>query len=331
MHAEEAATSYHPNSKKSARQQSAGTGKSGPAFRHFLRRIAVIGAALQLTARRLGQPIIAFFEWAGDQHIFLFASALAFSLLLCIIPLVLILFYLLGKFLDSAAVQFQLNFLINTSIPEAQTAAFVRDMIQSRVHEVIAGHEIAGWIGAAGLLVAASGWFTGLRTVLNVVFKVDSRRHSLLGKLKDFGTVLLILLFFVVSLAILPAIEILKTLTERLPLLSLFGLGLLQKHAVLVVALVIFWLLTFALYYVVPDARLPWKVVAVSALISTVLHELAKRTFAFYLLEFSTWGQLYGTYAVLITLAFWLYVSSLILLLSAQVGQMYRERREAAA
>ena len=64
------------------------------------------------------------------NHLFLLSGGLAFSLFVCIIPMTLIIFWLLGKFLNSAEVEVQIITLIDTLIPYETYSAFVKEIIQ---------------------------------------------------------------------------------------------------------------------------------------------------------------------------------------------------------
>ena len=71
------------------------------------------------------------------HHVFLLSGGLAFSLFVCIIPLTLIIFWLLGKFLDSVEMEAQIITLIETVIPYKAYAEFAKEIIFDRVTEVI--------------------------------------------------------------------------------------------------------------------------------------------------------------------------------------------------
>jgi len=64
-----------------------------------------------------------------DHHAFLNAGGLAFSLFVCIIPFILIIFSVLGSILDSNYMQYQINTLIDTIIPYDQYSEFVKKII----------------------------------------------------------------------------------------------------------------------------------------------------------------------------------------------------------
>jgi len=41
----------------------------------------------------------------------------------------------------------------------------------------------------------------------------------------------------------------------------------------------------------------------------------------------ATLNRIYGTYALIVVVAFWIYYSSILFLVGAEIGQLYRERR----
>jgi len=79
-----------------------------------------------------------------EHHVFLLSGGLAFSLFVCIIPFVLIIFWILGNFLSSGDVQIQLNGFIETIIPYQNYADFVKSIISKRINEVVQFKNVAG-------------------------------------------------------------------------------------------------------------------------------------------------------------------------------------------
>ena len=60
-----------------------------------------------------------------------------------------------------------------------------------------------------------------------------------------------------------------------------------------------------------------------------VLWEAAKKGFSYYLANFGHYDKLYGTLGGLIILILWIYYTSMILLLGAEVASLYGDIREA--
>jgi membrane protein len=71
---------------------------------------------------------------------------------------------------------------------------------------------------------------------------------------------------------------------------------------------------------------LPRFVLFLSTGISVIAIELARYIFAWYISSISNYGKFYGTYAVIISMAVWLYYSSLIILLSAEISKFIYDK-----
>ncbi len=105
-----------------------------------------------------------------EHHVLLLSGGLAFSLFVCIVPFVLIIFSVLGNILTRATLADQINAMIERIVPYQGYAEFVKNFIASRIEEFKTYKRIAGYIGVIGLLIAASGFFSSMRTILNRIF-----------------------------------------------------------------------------------------------------------------------------------------------------------------
>jgi len=262
-----------------------------------------------------------------EDHVFLSAAGLAFSLFVCIVPFVLIVFSALGMVLQASSVEQEIASYVDKFIPYEQYAAFVKGIIFSRLDEFRIYKNIAGYIGVFGLLFAASSLFSSMRTILNRVYRVGVDKPAVIAKLRDLGMILLVLLFFLVSTMSLPLLEIMKDAAYKIRLLEFFRLTSVQNISFRVVSVSIVFIVFYTLYYLIPYDKLSKKATALSAVFSTVLWELAKQAFGYYITNFASLKRVYGTYVLIVVVAFWIYYSSIIFILGAVVGQLYRERR----
>jgi membrane protein len=276
----------------------------------------------------LGHYIGGLYHRAGEDHIFMMSGGLAFSLFVCIIPLVLIVFAVLGNILSKPSIATEITTFIDRIIPYEEYAIKVKDLVFSRVDEFIIYKDLAGLFGIAGLLFAASGLFSGMRTVLNTVFRGTSGESVLLGKLRDLALVIFIVIYFLLTTAVLPGLDISQELAGKAGLLEKLNLEFLTEFAVRGFSLLLIFLNFIFVYFFIPYQRPPWKVIIVSALTATVLWHLAQLLFGFYLTNFVTLKRIYGAYFFLIVVGFWIYYTSLVFILGAEVGQLYRERAE---
>jgi len=263
---------------------------------------------------------------SGDHHIFLLAGGLAFSLFVCIIPLILIIFAIIGRVLEMPSISQDIEQLIDRVIPYKDYAAFVKKTVFSRVEEFRIFKNLAGLAGLVGLFFAASGLFSSMRTILNMVYRARSTASAIIGKLRDFGLVLLVLFYFLLSTTILPVLNIVEGLSERAKLLESFRLSFVGDLLLWFLSFGIILLFFLIIYWLVPQVKLPRKAVLVSALSAAILWTLAKELFGLYITNVVTLKRIYGAYALLVITAFWVYYTSIVFIIAAEVGQLYRER-----
>nr|NIR48938.1 YihY/virulence factor BrkB family protein [candidate division KSB1 bacterium]NIV69539.1 YihY family inner membrane protein [Phycisphaerae bacterium]NIS24447.1 YihY/virulence factor BrkB family protein [candidate division KSB1 bacterium]NIU25067.1 YihY/virulence factor BrkB family protein [candidate division KSB1 bacterium]NIU91216.1 YihY family inner membrane protein [candidate division KSB1 bacterium] len=223
----------------------------------------------------------------------------------------------------------QIGAMISKMIPYSDSAAFVKRVISSKIEEVVAYKELAGYLGAVGLLFAASGLFSTMRTILNRVYNIHSTTSMVLGKLKDIGMVLLVVILIPLFITVLPFFETVLDLAGRFALLKFLRFGGFQKLVLAVGSLLSIFTLFGLVYYLIPNKRIGLRTAAISALSASVLWEIAKQGFGFYIKHFASLGRIYGAYLLLVVVAFWIYYSSLVFIIGAEIGQLYRERSTA--
>ncbi len=266
------------------------------------------------------------YKRADEHHIFLFGGGLAFSLFLCIVPFILIIFSILGSILQAGSVELQISIFIGAVIPYKEYADYARQIISSRIAEFIEYKTLAGLVGGFGLLFAASGLFSSMRTVLNNVFGAKKNKSVVAGKLRDFGMILFVVVFVLLATVILPAIDILKNVIHEWAIAKFFQISEFQHLFITVVSFLIMFVAFYLFYSFIPYAKLGRKIPAVSAFWAAVFWEMAKRLFGYYLYNFASLNKIYGTYTLVVVLAFWIYYSSVIFIIGAEIGQLYRER-----
>ncbi len=268
------------------------------------------------------------FNRADDHHIFLLAGGLAFSLFVCIIPMVLIVFSVLGNILNEPSIEAEITSFIEHAVPYVEYADKAKDLVFSRVDEFIVYKDLAGLFGIVGLLFAASGLFSGMRTTLNTIYRTPPGKSALIGKLRDLGLVALVLIYFLLSTTILPGLDISNALAHKMGVMKNFSLQFLSNFAFTFFSMLLIFLSFLFVYFLLPQSRPPRKVIIISALSATVLWQVARELFGFYITNVVTLKQVYGAYFFLIVVAFWIYYTSLVFILGAEIGQLYRERAE---
>jgi len=84
----------------------------------------------------------------------------------------------------------------------------------------------------------------------------------------------------------------------------------------------------YIVYHNLTDAKPPRTAAIVSTVTMTVLWIVSARLFALYLSTFSAISTVYGGYAFILVLLFWVYYSSLVFVIGAMVGQVYWESKK---
>lgn len=260
-----------------------------------------------------------------DHHVLLAASGLTFSIIVCIIPFMLVIFSLAGTLLARPTVAGEVDAMIGRFIPYPEYADQVRTFVADRVEEFWVYRRLAGWIGCLGLLFAASGLFSSMRTVLDTVFEIPGKRSAILAKLHDIGLVLMVMVFFLLSTIVLPVTKMIVHKAQTSAALHVFDLGVVEGIVFAVASFLVIWLGFYLIYVTVPHRRPPHWVLLVSSLTAAVLWQAAQAAFGYYIRQFVSFKQIYGAYSFLLVAALWLYYTSIVFIVSAEIGRLFHE------
>jgi len=264
---------------------------------------------------------------AGEDHMWIMASAIAFNFVICIIPFTLILFSILGVYLDSAQrisdIQLYLEKVL--VLPEPLKSN-ITNQVLNRVSELSNYTTITSIIGIAALLCTASGLFSTIRDALNKIYKIKIEVFYLVGKFKDIFMVLVVFTFFILSVASTSLFSILTSKGVSF-INNYVNIGFANPLITALLGLLFSFLMFYIIYRIVPHGQVNKKVVLISALSSAVMFEILKHLFTMYLVSFSNFAAVYGAYAALVSVIFWIYYSSFIFVLGAEIGQLFNEKR----
>jgi membrane protein len=184
-------------------------------------------------------------------------------------------------------------------------------------------------LGVAALLFAATGAFAQLQAALNRAWEVEPDpdrgiRNFIMKRVLSFGMILGVAFLLLVSLV---AQGVLAGLGDAVagalpdPISGLF-LQLFSLLLSLGVATVLF----ATLFQVLPDARVAWGDAWKGAAATGVLFILGNFLLGFYLAR-STPGSAFGAAGSLALLLVWIYYSSMIFFLGAELTQVLARRR----
>ncbi|MBI1932152.1 MAG: YihY/virulence factor BrkB family protein [Ignavibacteriales bacterium] len=274
----------------------------------------------------LNHYVIGLLKRLDEHHIFLAGAGIAFSLILSTIPILLLLFALLGKFIDPLTIQDNISKIITTMIPYPEYAEFIKIAILKRVPEVYQYSTTAFFLGVIGLFFTSTWIFSSMRTILNEIFGYDKTKGIIFGLLRDFGMVLLVIVMILVSTFVLPSINIFITATENLNFLVNFKVDKIVHAIYSLTSVIVVLFLFFLFYLLIPYSKLNKKAVFIGALWATIFWELARFLFGYYVENFLQTNQFYQAFLLVIVLLFWLFYASILFLVGAEIAQLYIER-----
>ncbi|MCC2670423.1 MAG: putative rane protein [Armatimonadetes bacterium] len=249
-----------------------------------------------------------FGEFSRDNGTMM-AAAVAFYLLLSLIPLVLVGIAILGWVLGDLQAQKQVLAFLKGYFP----AQF--DMLRGLVLEVKQQRGTIGLVGVGTLLLTATGGFATLETAINVAWGAPNR-NAIMNKLFAVAMLFVIGTLLVLSLGATSLLQWAGSIPALSWLASNAALLLVGYALSVVITTVMF---TF-IYKFFPNTRCEWKPAAISGFLTALLWETFKQAYTWY--STSRWGDqsaTYGAAAVFVGLVVWIYYSTTLVLLGAEL------------
>jgi membrane protein len=93
------------------------------------------------------------------------------------------------------------------------------------------------------------------------------------------------------------------------------------------VAFLTLWFMFLLVYRYLPPRRIGWRTSIVAASFTSVLVELLKYGFSWYVTAFADFGSAWGNIATFVILVFWIYYTSVVFILGGEVAQVVSMRR----
>lgn len=249
------------------------------------------------------------------NHGLLLTAAVAYNMMLSLIPLSAVLMVLFSHF-------FEQDFLLETITAEI---SFIAPGFAPTVTEVVEGflrsRGAVGWVGGITLLVFSSLAFRVLEDSIAIIF------HKPIPTLKRkfWVSALMPYLFIVIVAAGLIAITTANAIIDAQGQrnFALWGLdAILDRHIHHIVYLtgLLGLVLLFTLFYkIMPVAKIPFRQALTGGLTATILWEVVRHLLVSYYTKVSIVNVLYGSLATVIIVLLTMEAVAIIILLGAQV------------
>ncbi len=273
-----------------------------------------------------------FIERVESHHLFMIAGGIAFNILLYLIPLILVTLYIVNLFLEPENFQATLTSIVRELLPPTESTEEILQEVLKEVNNIIEFSSFFGYIGLGALLWISSTLISSLRTGLNAVFEIPSPRVYFFYRLKDIIlTVVLTVLMLLYSYAVPILLFTIEALEKNINNLSIYIDLEISSYLIFIIPLASTFMFFYFILRSVPNEKLPRKIRLLATGISVVSIESGRYIFAWYVSSISNYGRFYGTYAIVVSVALWIYYSSIILLLSAELSRFIFLKLEAKA
>jgi membrane protein len=240
-----------------------------------------------------------------------FAFSVAANSILSFFPFLLLLMTLIRYVFHSRVMYSIVENLLRDYIPTGQ------EFVIRNLNALVVAHHRAQIFSLVMLLITSSGIFMPLEVALNRVWGFPNNRSYLGNQLISLG-----LVFACGSLALLSVgltagnVAILKN--------ALHGYGVWYVQLLGFITMKIFSIgasiaIFFIVYWLLPNGKVPARAVLPAALIMGLLSEALKYVYIFALPRLN-FAEVYGPFAISVSLMFWSYLSGMLLLAGAHLS-----------
>ena len=245
----------------------------------------------------------------------LLSGAVAYYMLLSIIPLMLLLLVALSNLVPEARLLEAVREELNLFMPG------MADTVTSQLGQFLVNRHLIGWLGFLVLIFFATMAFTLLENAMSVIFfhrVAIHRRRFLVSALIPFLFIAMIgagLLFITFAGSALEALS--QTQLEIFG--RHWGLDGLSVPLIYVLGLSGQVLLFTSLYLVMPHGGIATRHALVGGLVAAILWDISRHVLVWYFKTLSLVNLIYGSFAGAVVILLTFEVAALILLLGAQV------------
>ena len=251
-----------------------------------------------------------------DKELTLFAASLSFYTIFSFIPLLLIMMTVLTSLESFSDIYLQMQGFIFSNLLPVNS-----EVIMEYINGFLQNSLEMSTLSSVMLFVSSLLFFKNYEFIANRMFHAPQRSF-----LESVGVYFLMLIitpsalgtaFYITShIANLMASSSLTASLDILPLIPY----------------IIIWLLFFILFKLSANIKVHFKAAAISSFIISVVFSVAKNSFIFYVFLNQSYTTIYGSFAILLFLFLWIYVSWVIFIYGLKlcyiINRVYNKREE---
>ncbi|HSP47837.1 MAG TPA: YhjD/YihY/BrkB family envelope integrity protein [Clostridiaceae bacterium] len=260
------------------------------------------------------------FKRVTEDDSLAFAYQLTYSLLLAFFPFLIFLLTLVGySSIDSTEILTRMQSMLPAEVYDL-TAGIVTDVVDQ---------QRGGLLGLSVFLAiySSSGGFRAFMKGTNKAMDMDDKRNILL---KYLSSIIWVILFAVTIIMALLGIvfgnQIISLIASYFPSIPLEGIVQILRFALPISMIFVLFVL---FYMFVPAKNVRVRYAFPGALFATIGWLLATFAFQIYVNNFSNYSRFYGSLGAVVALMLWLLITSIIMLLAAEINALLIELKKA--
>ena len=241
-----------------------------------------------------------------DKELTLYAASLSFYTIFTIIPLLLIMLTLITS-LPSFADHYETikGFIFSNLMPVNSEAIMVH------IDGFLENSAKMGIIGLAMILVASLLFFKNFEYIANKIFNAPSR--TLWESVTTYWTMLTLTpIALGVSFYITGYVATIMSTNEYTSGLDILPL----------IPYVIIWGLFFLIFQIGPNAKINPRASFISSFVIAIVFSISKNAFIYYVFFNKSYTTMYGSFAIVMFLFLWIYVSWIIFIYGLKLCHM---------
>jgi YihY family inner membrane protein len=260
---------------------------------------------------RSSSLVLATVKYLMRTDVHTFAFSVAANSILSFFPFVVLLMTLIRRVFHSKVMYDVVLELLRDYLPAGQ------DFVIRNLNSMVNSRQRVQFVSLVILLVTSSGVFLPLEVALNRIWRFERNRSYLGNQLVSFGLAFACGVLALLSIALTAApVKFLEFLLRG------YGEGfvrvvgfLMMKLFAMVASIAIF----FLIYWLLPNGKVPPRAVLPAAIIMGLLSEALK--YAYILaLPWLNFQEVYGPFALSVSMMFWAFLSGLLLLAGANLS-----------
>ena len=250
-----------------------------------------------------------------DKELTLFAASLSFYTIFTIIPLLMIVMTLITSLPNFSEHYMTIKTFIFSNLMPVNS-----EIIMGYIDEFLKNSVKMGVIGFASVIVASLLFFQNFEYIINRIFHAQKR--TVWESVTTYWT-----LITLTPIALGVSFYISGKLSLMLDESILSGwINVLKIFPYLIV-----WALFFLIYQIAANVKIEPKASLIASFITSTIFSIAKGSFIYYVIYNKSYTTMYGSFAIVIFLFFWIYVSWIIFIYGMKlcyiINRIYQERR----